>query len=220
MAVEHPIRDTAIDVLGGTPKALERPEVDPAVLVLPAPLARRIRAFDQSVDAWFDQLRGNPVADRVLYGASAVGDFSLIWHFAGVARALGGRRREPESLRLAVALGAESALINGVVKSWFRRTRPDHQPHQVRKLRRPKTSSFPSGHATSAFMAATLLGSGRRPATKVAWYGVASVVAASRIHVKIHHASDVVAGAAIGVGMGAVVKKLFPLGNTRASRGY
>jgi undecaprenyl-diphosphatase len=220
MAVEHPIRDAAIDVLGGTPKTLERAPVDPAVLVLPAPLARRIRTFDQTVDAWFDQLRGNHVADRVLYGASTVGDFSLIWHVAGVARALGGKHHERESLRLVVALGAESALINGVVKSWFRRTRPDHQPHLMRKLRRPKTSSFPSGHATSAFMAANLLGSGRRPATKVAWYGVATVVAASRIHVKIHHASDVVAGAAIGVGMGAAVKKLWPIGNARTRRGY
>jgi undecaprenyl-diphosphatase len=220
MAVKHPIRDTAIDVLGGTPPSLERAPVDPAVLVLPAPLARRVRDFDQSVDTWFDQLRGNPVADRVLYGASAVGDFSLIWHVAGVARALGGKHHERESLRLAVALGAESALINGVVKSWFRRTRPDHQPHLVRKLRRPKTSSFPSGHATSAFMAATLLGSGRRPATKTAWYGVATLVAASRVHVKIHHASDVVAGAAIGVGMGAAVKKLWPLGNAHTRRGY
>lgn len=220
MAVEHPIRDGAVDVLGGRAKAVERAPVDPAVLVLPAPLARRVREFDQDVDAWFEQLRGHPVADRVLYGASAVGDFSLIWHLAGVARALGGRHRERESLRLAVALGAESALINGVVKSWFRRTRPEHQPHQLRTLRRPKTSSFPSGHATSAFMAAALLGSGRRPAAKAGWYGVAALVAASRVHVKIHHASDVVAGAAIGVGMGAAVKRLWPLGNGRDPRGY
>src|SRR5438067_12672335 len=211
MAVEHPYRDATIEVLGGTPRALERPPVDPAALALPPPLARRIRDFDRAVDDWFDQLRGKVVADRVLYGASAVGDFSLFWHLAGAARALGGKHQERESLRLAVALGAESALINGVVKSWFRRQRPDHEPHQVRKLRRPRTSSFPSGHATSAFMAATLLGSGRRPATKLAWYGAATVVATSRIHVKIHHASDVVGGAAIGIGIGAAIKKLWPL---------
>jgi undecaprenyl-diphosphatase len=220
MAVDHPIRDAAIDVLGGTPKTVERAPVQPAALVLPAPLATRIQDFDRSVDRWFDQLRGNAIADRVLYGASAVGDFSLVWHIAGVGRALGGKRQERESVRLAVALGVESALINGVVKSWFRRSRPDHQPHQLRKLRRPKTSSFPSGHATSAFMAATLLGSGRRPATKAAWYGVATLVAASRVHVKIHHASDIVAGAAIGVGMGAAVKRIWPIGNAGPRRGY
>jgi undecaprenyl-diphosphatase len=220
MAAEHPLRDAAVDVLGGTPKALQRPSVDPAVLVLPPALARRVTAFDRTVDAWFDQLRGDPVADRVLYGASAVGDFSLIWHLAGAARALGGPQREREAVRLAVALGIETVLVNGVVKSFFRRARPDRRPHLVRKLRQPRSSSFPSGHATSGFLAATLLGAGRRPRTKLAWYGAASVVAASRIHVKIHHASDVVAGAAIGVGMGVAVKRLWPIGNAGRARGY
>ena len=220
MAAEHPLRDAAVDVLGGTPPAIERPAVDPAVLVLPPRLARRITDFDRNADAWFDRFRRHPIADRVFYGASAVGDYSLIWHFAGAARALGGRRGEREAVRLAVSLGVESALINGVVKSWFRRTRPAHEPHQFRRLRKPRTSSFPSGHATSGFMAATLLGTGRRPATKLAWYGLATVVAASRVHVKIHHASDVVAGAAIGVGMGAAVKRMWRLGNAGRARGY
>jgi undecaprenyl-diphosphatase len=220
MAAEHPFREAAVDVLGGTPRTLERPRVDPAVLVLPTPLARRITAFDRAVDGWFDQLRGNPSTDRVMYGASAIGDFSLVWHVAGAARALGGKRHEREALRLAAALGVETVLINGVVKSWFRRTRPDHKPHPVRRLRKPRSSSFPSGHATSGFMAATLLGSGRRPATKLAWYTVATVIATSRIHVKIHHASDVVAGAAIGVGLGAAAKRIWPIGNARRVRGY
>ena len=220
MAAEHPLRDAAVDVLGGTPKSLKRPPVDPAVFVLPPALARRVTAFDDAVDARFDKLRGDPVADRVLYGASAIGDFSLVWHLAGAARALRGPRQEREAVRLAVALGIESVLVNGIVKSWFRRARPDHQPHLVRKLRQPRTSSFPSGHATSGFLAATLLGAGRRPATKLAWYGAASVVAASRIHVKIHHASDVAAGAAIGVGMGVAVKRLWAIGNAGRARGY
>lgn len=220
MSAEHPLRDAAVDVLGGTPKTLERPPVDPAVLVLPPALARRVTAFDDAVDAWFDKLRGDQLADRALYGASAIGDFSLIWHVAGAARALGGPRREREAVRLAVALGVESVLVNGVVKSWFRRARPQRQPHLVRKLRQPRSSSFPSGHATSSFLAATLLGTGRRRTTKLAWYGAATVVAASRIHVKIHHASDVVAGAAIGLGIGVAVKRLWPIGNARRVRGY
>lgn len=220
MAAEHPLRDAAVDVLGGTPTALERPPVDPVVFVLPPAVARRVTAFDKTVDVWFDRLRGDPVTDRVLYGASALGDFSLIWHLAGAGRALGGGRREREGIRLAVALGIESVLVNGIVKTWFRRARPDHQPHLVRKLRQPRTSSFPSGHATSGFLAATLLGAGRPSASKLAWYGAAGVVAASRIHVKIHHASDVVAGAAIGVGMGIAVKRLWRIGNAGRARGY
>jgi undecaprenyl-diphosphatase len=213
-APEHPISDAVVDVLGGTPPSRQRSPVDPATFVLPEPLARRVQAFDAAADARFDVLRGHPVADRLLYGASAVGDFSLLWHIAGVARALGGRRGTPEreGVRLAVALGVESLLVNGVVKSFFRRDRPDREQHLERKLRQPRSSSFPSGHATSGFMAATLLGSGRSSATKAAWYAAAAVVAASRVHVKIHHASDVVAGAAVGIGFGALVKRWWPVG--------
>lgn len=205
---EHPVRDTAIDVLGGTPPGIERPPVDPATFVLPEPLAGWVRAFDRAGDRWFDRLRGRPVADRVLYGASALGDFSLLWHLTAVARALAGPRQEKEAVRLVTALGVESVLVNGVVKSLFRRTRPDRVEHRTRKLRRPRSSSFPSGHATSGFMAATLLGQGRSRPVQALWYGAATVVAASRVHVKIHHPSDVVAGAAAGAGLGALVRRL------------
>src|SRR5438128_1198011 len=39
-------------------------------------------------------------------------------------------------------------------------------------------------------------------------YGFAGLVAISRIHVKIHHASDVVAGAVIGTTFGTLAKKI------------
>lgn len=216
MAVEqeHPVREAAVRVLGGTDPTLLRPEADPATEVLPPALARRIRDFDTIVDGWFDRLRGHTAADRLFYGASAVGDFSLIWHIAGVARALRGPRQEKEAVRLAVSLGVESFLVNGVVKSFFRRTRPVRQQHAHRKLRSPKSSSFPSGHATSGFMAASMLSAGKPLRSKVFWYGAATVVAASRVHVKIHHPSDVAAGAAVGVGLGAAARRIWPIGNS------
>jgi undecaprenyl-diphosphatase len=169
-------------------------------------LASRVAAFDVVADAWFEQWRGHHLVDRALYGASALGDFSLIWHVAGVTEALRGDERK--AVTLAAALGIESVAVNGVVKSLFRRERPDWDQHRPRNLRRPRSSSFPSGHATSAFMAATVLGAGRSAPTKAAWYAVAGVVAASRVHVKIHHASDVVGGAAIGLGLGALVRRV------------
>jgi undecaprenyl-diphosphatase len=40
--------------------------------------------------------------------------------------------------------------------------------------------------------------------------GLAAVVAASRIHVRIHHASDVLGGAAVGLALGVAVRRLWP----------
>jgi undecaprenyl-diphosphatase len=59
-------------------------------------------------------------------------------------------------------------------------------------------------------MAATLLANGNRRRNPF-WYGLASVVAASRVHVRIHHPSDVVAGSLIGIGLGAAARRIWPL---------
>jgi membrane-associated phospholipid phosphatase len=199
--------DVVSEVMDVEPEDAFRPEPGPAAEVLPGRLGEAVKAFDDAVDRQFDKLRGNPAADRVFYGASAVGDFSLIWQIASVTRALLGHERE--AVRLSASLGAESALINLGVKSLFRRTRPARVEHSSRKLRKPKSSSFPSGHATSGFMAATLLSAGRGPVSKAGWFSLAAVVASSRVHVRIHHGSDVAAGALIGIGLGRLVRKIW-----------
>lgn len=207
---EEPSRaaELVTEVLDVEPPDAFRPEPGPAAEVLPGGLGEAVKAFDDAVDRVFDRIRGHAVADRLFYGASAVGDYSLIWQIASVARALRGGRHEREAARLSVALGAESALINLGVKSLFRRARPQRVAHTTRKLRTPRSSSFPSGHATSGFMAATLLSTGR-PRTRPLWFTAAAVVAASRVHVRIHHGSDVAAGALIGWGLGRLVRKIW-----------
>jgi len=189
--------------------------------ILPPGVRRGVEAFDREVDAALEHLRGNPVADRVFYGASALGDHSFVWLALGAWRGLRSRshHRRAAAVRIGVGLGFESALVNGVVKSFFRRSRPNRVEHATRKLRTPRSSSFPSGHATSGFMAATLLTSGR-PRQRLLWYGLAAVVASSRVHVRIHHASDVVAGAAVGVGLGVAAKRWWPLGNAERPNGH
>jgi len=200
------------EILGVEPEGAYRPPTPPAARVLPGRAGELVEVFDRRVDDLFERhLRGNPVADRVMYGASAVGDFSLLWHIVGTARALvGDERAEQEAVRLAVSLGVETALINAGVKNLFRRSRPAWEQHRPHGLRKPKSSSFPSGHATSGFMAATLLGAGR-PKQRPLWFALAAVVATSRIHVKIHHGSDVAAGALIGLGLGRLARKIWRL---------
>jgi undecaprenyl-diphosphatase len=168
--------------------------------------------FDRRADATFARLRSNTAANKLFYGASALGDFSLVWHLIGTARALRSPADERAAVRLGVSLLVESVLINGVVKSFFRRERPvwEQELQRAHKLRQPRSSSFPSGHATSGFMAATLLVDGHRRRAPL-WYGVAAIVAASRVHVRIHHGSDVVAGSVIGLGLGALARRLWPL---------
>lgn len=155
--------------------------------------------FDDVIDArWGQALRGHPVIDRMFYLASELGDFSLIWHLIGTAQGVRSDRHADDAMRLAATLLVESIVVNQGIKRLFRRPRPvalEPRPHD---LRQPLTSSFPSGHASSAFTAAGVL-SAHDPHLRPLYYAVAMVVATSRVHVQIHHASDVIAGAAVGI---------------------
>jgi membrane-associated phospholipid phosphatase len=163
----------------------------------------RIAAFDAAVDRRFDAIRTPPV-DKVAYRLSSAADHSLLWHAAGATRALAHRNDLAWAARFSLAMGAESALTNGAVKSLFRRVRPREYDELAfhHGLRRPVTSSFPSGHATAAFCAASLIDGGP------GWYVLAAAVASTRVYVRLHHASDVIAGAAFGLALGRVLRPL------------
>jgi undecaprenyl-diphosphatase len=166
-------------------------------------LGSRIKAFDTAVDRAVARIR-NPQLDGIMYRLSSAADHSLLWHFASVARALVRGGDLEEAARFSAAMGAESALTNGAVKLVFNRVRPVEyaEVEFLHGLRRPVTSSFPSGHATAAFCAARLLGD------DPAWYALAALVAATRVYVRLHHTSDVVAGAAFGLFLGTVLHPL------------
>jgi membrane-associated phospholipid phosphatase len=167
-----------------------------------------VRAFDTAVERALEPLR-SPALDRCMYTISSAADHSLLWFGIGGIRAL--RRGDlPFALKFAVSMGVESALTNGLIKAAFRRVRPEAEvvdgplPYG---MRRPITSSFPSGHATAAFTAASILAHTGRG--DVLWYAIATVVAGSRVYVRMHHASDVIAGAAVGVVLGRVARHWF-----------
>ncbi len=159
--------------------------------------------FDEWADAQLERLRGHPVADAVFTTASEAGDFSMIWHLVGAARGLTSNTRADQAFVLSALLGVESLVVNQGIKRLFRRTRPTEAGDPRYPVRKPSTSAFPSGHASSAFFAATVLTawSGKRMAP--VWFGLAGVVATSRAYVRIHHPSDVVGGAAVGRALGA-----------------
>jgi undecaprenyl-diphosphatase len=188
-------------------------------VTLPPELHRRVADFDNRVDEAFGQLRGNKVADRLFYGASAVGDHGMLWLALAGIRALRGPRHRKAAKRAAVGVVVESAIVNLGIKSLFRRRRPPPTSgfaHPL-PLRVPRTSSFPSGHATSAFTAATLLAEGDSWAP--AYFAAATVVAASRVYVKIHHASDVIVGVGVGLALGQIGRRLFPLESPNRRKG-
>jgi undecaprenyl-diphosphatase len=173
------------------------------------PNSKAVARFDQAADSYFEaHLRGKPTLDRLMYTASAAGDHSMVWlALAALQGPVSGKGWRP-LVRAGALLGAESVLVNGPVKMAFRRERPEVTEAHPLPLRTPLTSSFPSGHASAAFFAAALLRSG---SSWPVYYTVAAIVASSRAHVRMHHASDVIAGAALGAALGELARAFFPL---------
>lgn len=176
-----------------------------------------VRRFDTTCERPFEPLRASALANRVFYTATALGDYGLIWVVFALLRALrGGRRNERAAARAIVATGVESVLVNGAIKSFFRRHRPPSEMDHPHPLRVPVTSSFPSGHATAAFCGATMLSDGDPLAPL--YFATAAVVAASRVHVKMHHASDAAGGVVIGLALGLIGRRIAPLDGRRRRR--
>ncbi len=90
---------------------------------------------------------------------------------------------------------AVSEILVQPIKFATHRLRPDGSNYQ----------SFPSGHSAATFAAATIIERHLGWKKSVLAYGIASYVAASRLHDNVHYLSDVVFGAALGTVAGRTV---------------
>jgi undecaprenyl-diphosphatase len=160
--------------------------------------------FDATADRILEPLRINKASIALFGFASFVGDFSIAWHVIGFVRAIGSTDRLQQAVVLSLALGVESLIVNQGIKRLFRRERPTTSGDERFDVRTPSTSSFPSGHASSATFAAIILISFTGWPWGIAWVVVAVVIALSRVVVRIHHFSDIVGGIATGALLGAI----------------
>lgn len=161
-------------------------------------------SFDEAGDRVLEPLRNHRASNALFGFASKVGDFSVVWHIIGLLRAIGSVHRLQQALALSVALGVESLIVNQGVKRLFKRERPTTSGDHRFEVRTPSTSSFPSGHASSATFAAIVLTSFTGFPLAAVWLIIALVVALSRVVVRIHHLSDIVGGIVTGAILGGI----------------
>jgi membrane-associated phospholipid phosphatase len=140
-----------------------------------------------------------------MYALSILGDDGRVWIAAAAVESL--RSAEPRRT-FAHAMGwlsVESVIVNGPMKMLAKRPRPSSITEHEHRLRIPKDTSFPSGHAASAATMATILSRGS-PFGPL-WFALAVGIGASRVHVGVHHGSDVLGGWAVGIAIGAVARR-------------
>jgi membrane-associated phospholipid phosphatase len=149
-----------------------------------------------------------PVLDVPVRRLSRAADHSVLWlGIAASMAAAGGPAGRRAALRGVLAIGVSSAVVNLGFKSLSARRRPDRTGAGVpgrRQVRMPSSTSFPSGHAASAFAFATAIGR-EQPWLAAGMRFLAAGVAYSRIHTGVHYPGDTVAGALIGTIAGQAV---------------
>lgn len=152
-----------------------------------------------------------PTLDVAMRRLSRAADSSKIWIATAAGLSFfGGARGRRAAARGLVSLGLASAVTNLVAKPLTVRRRPERE--ELAELARrhvpmPQSSSFPSGHAASAFAFATGAGQGM-PSFSAPLRAMASLVAYSRVHTGVHYPADVLAGAFIGVSAAELASRL------------
>ncbi|HEY8302465.1 MAG TPA: diacylglycerol kinase family protein [Jatrophihabitans sp.] len=167
-------------------------------------LHRRVSALDRRL-LRRATTREDPMVDVALRSVSRAANHSKLWVASAAALSvLGGSRGRRASLRGLIGIALTSAVVNGPLKLVLRRERPAaHVLGRPTLVAMPGSFSFPSGHAASAFAFAT--GVAREwPAAGVPIGAAAGIVAYSRVHNGVHYPTDVVVGAALGVGAAAL----------------
>lgn len=116
---------------------------------------------------------------------------AVAWWGIGKAR---GSRKAAEAGRDLLRAQISATSWTYVVKYAVRRTRPNGDPR-----------SFPSGHSSATFAAATVLQRHYGWKLGVPFYALGVYTAASRIHDRKHWLSDTVMGATVGIAAGRAV---------------
>ena len=158
-----------------------------------------LRALDTAVYAAI-AATPTPTVDRAARTLSRAADHSMLWIGVAGLLATSGERGRRSAVDGLVSIAVTSGIVNFVLKPLRRRRRPDRVAHAVplaRHVDMPRSTSFPSGHAASAFAFASGVAHAL-PVAAVPLEAAAALVAYTRVHTGVHYPVDVVAGAVVG----------------------
>jgi undecaprenyl-diphosphatase len=165
-------------------------------------------AIDRSLMEVGEALRWTP-ATAVFVLVSAWWVKGPLFFVAALVRDIRNRVPPVTAVSVAIAVVVGDALAT-LIKHMVDRNRP---PAEEAAVALPGSPSFPSGHATTAFAAAAVIGV-LCPRLRVPAFALAALIGFSRFYLGVHFTIDVLVGALLGTLVGVLIG----LGGRRVAR--
>ena len=123
---------------------------------------------------WLQTIR-TPIGDALMCFITSLGNVGAIWII-------------------------DAALCSGILKNVFCRIRPFDVNTAVQVLiTKPRDFSFPSGHTSASFAAATALYLAKERKLFATTLVLACLIAFSRMYLYVHYPTDILGGALLGI---------------------
>ncbi len=168
--------------------------------------------FDKAIFQWVEKAFDYGISAIItpfLKFFTVLGDNGYLWIALAILLLCFKKTRKVGATVL-IALGVMMVCNNFILKNLFARTRPYNLEQwkdwfvYPEMVKRPSSYSFPSGHSSSGFAAATGLCTSKKAYVIIPAFLIAAIVAFSRIWVHVHYPTDVLFGALFGVIYGVI----------------
>lgn len=158
----------------------------------------------------------NAFLNNAMRHITLLGNGGMIWIIIAILLLLSKKYRRVGILA-ALSLLLVTIFGEGIIKHIVQRPRPFTELRYMKILiTKPSSYSFPSGHASSSFAVAYVIGKKIKP-LRLPVYILAILIAYSRLYLFVHYPTDVLCGIILGTLTGILIlffdKKMFPASN-------
>ena len=167
-----------------------------------------ITQIDFSILSFIQENLRCELLDHLMVFLSLIGEGGLVWFLISVPM-LFFKKTRVCAVVMIVSMGLVLVFGEFIMKNVFCRVRPCNVDTTFEMLvKRPKSYSFPSGHTSSSFAAATSVFLFNKKAG-IATLILAFLIGFSRLYNYVHFPTDVLVGMLFGIFMSVFVYHLF-----------
>ena len=166
-------------------------------------MVKFFKAIDNKGLKYISEKCQNRTFDKMMPIITMMGNLGVIWFVISSLMFLKVEYRIT-GIGVILAVALTTIIGEGIIKHIVRRSRPFQDKEEKLLINKPITYSFPSGHTASSFAAlAVFLQMNGKLGLIVS--PIATLIAFSRVYLKVHYPTDVIFGMLLGFTCGITV---------------